>query len=150
MGQPFGVGEVAGIAEHRQDGDGLGREDVFLPVRFSVAEELGRPVVGYLLFARLKPGVTPAQASAELDASLRTIEFNPPATGGVRWWTVIQPLHTALVGDTGTVLWLLLLAVGFILLIACVNVANLSLMHAARRSRELARHGASPYRLELE
>jgi putative ABC transport system permease protein len=112
--------------------------DVFLPVRFSVAEEQGRPVVGYLLFARLKPGVTPAQASAELDHSLRRIEFNPPVTGSVHWWTVIQPLHTALVGDIGTVLWLLLFAVGFMLLIACVNVANLSLMHAARRSRELA------------
>jgi putative ABC transport system permease protein len=51
---------------------------------------------------------------------------------------VVQPLQTALVGDTGKALWLLMSAVGFVLLIACVNVASLSVMRMAQRARELS------------
>jgi predicted permease len=103
-----------------------------------VAEEQGRPRVGYLLIARLKPEATPPQAQAELNRSIPTFRFNPPIPTEFQMLPVVEPLQTALVAETGTSLWLLLFAVGFVLLIACVNVANLSLMRTARRAHELA------------
>jgi predicted permease len=114
------------------------KTDVFLPLRFSVAEEQGRFNVSYLGIGRLKPGITPSQARAELDNSLPSFRFNPPLPADFRWWTVVAPLQTAVVARTGKPLWILLFAVGFVLLIACVNLANLSLMRTAQRTRELA------------
>jgi putative ABC transport system permease protein len=112
------------------------RADVFLPIRFTVAQEQGSFSIGHLPIARLKPGVTPAQARAELDHSLPTFQFSVHVLGRLR--TDVQALETALIGDTAKPLWLLLFAVGFVLLIACVNVANLSLMRMAQRARELS------------
>src|SRR4051794_10772684 len=114
------------------------RVDVFLPIRFSVAEEQGRFNIGCLPIARLKRGITPAQARGELDQSLSRIQFNPRLGVPDRFWTIVQPLQTALVGQTTKPLWFLLFAVGFVLLIACVNVANLSLMRTTQRMHELA------------
>ena len=114
------------------------KTDVFLPMRFNVAEEQGRFNVSYLGIGRLKPGITPSQAGAELDNSLPTFRFNPPLPATFRWWTVVEPLQTAVVARTGKPLWILLFGVGSVLLIACVNLANLSLMRTAQRTRELA------------
>jgi putative ABC transport system permease protein len=80
--------------------------------------------------------VTPASARAELDSSLASFNMWNFAPG--RYWTIVQPLQTALVGETSEALWLLLFAVGFLLLIACVNVANLSLGRTMQRAHELA------------
>lgn len=113
------------------------RTDIFVPVRFTVPEEQGLPSPNYLAIGRLKAGVTPGEVRAELDSSLPTMQFNPPIDRRM-YWSVIQPLQTALVAETGKALWLLLSAVGFVLLIACINVANLSLMRTAQRTRELA------------
>jgi predicted permease len=114
------------------------KTDVFLPMRFSVAEEQGRFNVSYLGIGRLKPGITPSQAAAELDNSLPSFRFNPPLPGAFRWWTVVEPLQTAVVARAGKPLWVLFFGVGFVLLIACVNLANLSLMRTAQRTREFA------------
>jgi putative ABC transport system permease protein len=106
-----------------------------VPVRFSVAEEQGAVwTVSYLSIARLKAGVTLRSARAELDSSMP--RFLPPGMPG-RYWTIVQPLQSALVGETGSALWLLLFAVAFLLVIACVNVANLSLVRTVQRAREL-------------
>lgn len=110
------------------------KTDVFLPLRFTVAQELGWGQ--FLMIARLKPGATPASARAELDGSLGSFGMWNFAPG--RYWTIVQPLQFALVGETSEALWLLLFAVGFLLLIACVNVANLSLGRTVQRARELA------------
>ena len=86
---------------------------------------------------RLKPGVTLAQARADLDRVMRgLVEAYPEVNRGNG--AALVPLKERLVGDVGTILWMLLGAVGFVLLIACVNVGNLLLARSTRRSREFA------------
>jgi putative ABC transport system permease protein len=86
---------------------------------------------------RLRPGVTPEQANAELSAIAARVREKFP--GGPENWTIIaRPLHEQLVADTKPMLWLLLGAVALVLFISCVNVANLMLARAAGRQREMA------------
>jgi len=92
------------------------------------------------IIARLKPGITLQQAHAQLEVfsdSLRRDYGNDyPATAG--WALSITPLTEVVAGGARTLLTSLLLAVGLILLIACVNVANLLLVNGAARQREIA------------
>ncbi len=91
-----------------------------------------------LAMARLKPGVSIQQAQADITAvTARIAEENPRSNKG--WGALVQPLQNNFMPkDRIQTLWILLGAVGFVLLIACVNVANLLLAKGVARWREVA------------
>ena len=96
-----------------------------------------RTVHDILCIARLRPGVGIGQARAEMNAVQENIdELHPNTERGLG--ASVVPLKQELIGDISGTLLLLLGAVGLVLLIACVNVANLMLARSATRSREYA------------
>jgi putative ABC transport system permease protein len=100
----------------------------------------------YQAVARLKPGVTLAQANADVARMLPmyTKKFPAPPGFSVKMFEDakigpnVRPFKQDLVGDIGNVLWVLMGTIGMVLLIACANVANLLLVRAEGRQQELA------------
>jgi putative ABC transport system permease protein len=88
------------------------------------------------MVGRLKPGITQQQARADLNAIMLDIAQQFPENKGIG--ADLQPLREAWVGDVRLALVILLGAVGFVLLIACVNLANLMLARSAARQKEVA------------
>jgi putative ABC transport system permease protein len=121
------------------------KPDLILPYRFDRAKTtLGN--FSYQAVARLKPGVTLAQANADVGRMLPMVnaKFPPPPGFSVKLFEEahlqpdVRPLLQDVVGSLGKVLWLLMGSIGAVLLIACANVANLLLVRAEGRQQELA------------
>jgi len=106
--------------------------------------------MGYLAaVALLKSGVSLPQAATEMETITARLRQQYPDTNNTRFNRVVS-LHDHLIGETNQVLWLLLGAVTFVLLIGCANVANLLLASGAARQKEMAIRtalGASRWRV---
>jgi len=134
-GKPCTVVGVA-PAGFQLDGD----VDVFTPLQQRQATDprmQNRAARFIRVTARLRPGFGLAEARAELALIARHLaEEYPKSNAGLNMSA--YSLQKELVGDVGSTLWLLLCAVGLVLLIACVNIASLLLARAVSRERELA------------
>lgn len=131
-GQPYTV--VGVLASGLTD---RGQGQITVPLSFK-PEQMNHAFHWLEVMARLKPGVTRKQAQADMDAvTAHLAEAYPQTNKG--WGALVEPLKNDFIPpERIQMLWLLLGAVGFLLLIACVNVANLLLARGITRQREMA------------
>jgi predicted permease len=134
--------------------------DIIVPIRLDPARQ-AHGAYRWEMLARLKPGVTLAEAQADL-ARMRPIHRDawPPFPGstieafdGMRISAIARPLRDDLVGGVASMLWVLMGAIGAVLMIACANIANLMLVRADARRQEFAVRaalGALPLRIARE
>jgi predicted permease len=116
--------------------------EVILPQRFEGSQLQPNDVHAYVGIARLKPGVSLLQANADVRRMLpiwiTQYGTNGPVLQAAHFEPSLRPLKEDVVGDVGSVLWVLMGTIGIVLLVACANVANLLLVRAEGRQQELA------------
>jgi len=133
---------------------------LLFPIKFDRGKTFLLPF-NYDAIARLRPGITVAEANRDVARMLPIVLRSFPAPPGyslkmfedARMGPNLRTLKQHVVGDVGKLLWVLMGSIGFVLLIACANVANLLLVRAQGRQQELAIRaalGATPGRIASE
>ncbi|HWJ39922.1 MAG TPA: ABC transporter permease, partial [Candidatus Limnocylindrales bacterium] len=127
----------------------LSNSNLWVPAAFTPAQLADHDDHYLNVMARLKPGVVMAQAQSQLDVIAQRLQQQYPLDDADRGFR-IQQLASVLLGDQSLSLRMMLAAVGFLLLIACANIANLQLARSRTRQKEIALRaalGASPSRI---
>jgi putative ABC transport system permease protein len=124
------------LVSKAKDFEGRNRFDVWLPLGLN-PQRLQRGTHPLRVFGRLRTGISVTEAQAELDVVAKTLEREYPATNTDRGIRIV-PLSEQIATGMRTPLLTLLTAVGFVWLIACVNVVNLLLTRASARQKEMS------------
>ena len=114
-----------------------GKTDIWFPANTIFPETPSRAAHNYLVVARLKPDITLEQAQSQMTSIGTRLEQEYPLSNREKN-VVVTRMRDEMVGDVRLTLYLLLGAVGVVLLIACANMANLLLAKASARTREIA------------
>ncbi|MGE3344516.1 MAG: ABC transporter permease, partial [Vicinamibacterales bacterium] len=130
--------EIVGVMPRRfQFPAGDPDVELWSALTINPASVASRPHRTYNAIGRLKDDVTLMQAQADMDRIAATIARDNPETSA-GWGVALVPAHAQVVGDIGSTIWVLFGAVVLVLVIACVNIANLLLARSTRTAKEYA------------